>query len=442
MTTGFRRVLSPFDATMVVIGGIIGAGIFINPYLVAQRLDSSLLVIAAWVTGGLIALAGAFAFAELGSLMPRAGGQYVYLREAYHPMVGFLFGWASLFLIVGGGIAAVAITFAQYLLRAIGSTASPGPIAVGAIALVAAINYFGVKPGSQVLNVFVVLKVLAIAVLIAVGLLLPPGPVAPGPAPVAGGFPALAFGAALIPIMFSYGGWQQANSVAEEMRDPARHLPRALIAGTLIVVAIYVLVNLVYLRTLGHAGLAATMTPAADTAARFAGPAGERLLSIAIAISTFGFLHLNILAPTRVYWAMAADGLFFERMARLHPRWRTPSLAIVAQAGWAIVLATTGSYAELVDYVVAADWIFFGLTVAAVFVFRRRQPVASRSITTWRAPGYPVLPALFVLAAAFVMVSVVRTNPGRAGLGLALLATGVPAWLFWSRRRKPPEPMT
>jgi APA family basic amino acid/polyamine antiporter len=292
-----------------------------------------------------------------------------------------------------------------------------------------------------VLNVFVVLKVAAIAVLIAVGWFLPATPAGATPAPAAGGLPALAFGAALIPIMFSYGGWQQANSVAEEMRDPERHLPRALIAGTLIVVAIYVLVNLVYLRALGHAGLAATMTPAADTAARFAGPAGERLLSIAIAISTFGFLHLNILAPTRVYWAMAADGLFFERMARLHPRWRTPSLAIVAQAGWAIVLATTGSYAELVDYVVAADWIFFGLTVAAVFVFRRRQPVASRSITTWRAPGYPVLPALFVLAAAFVMVSVVRTNPVRAGLGLALLATGVPAWLFWSRRRKPPAPL-
>ncbi len=432
---GFRRALGPFDATMVVIGGIIGAGIFINPYIVAQRLDSTAAVVGAWVVGGLIALAGAFAYAELGALVPRAGGQYVYLRQAFHPLVGFLYGWALLFMIEGGAVAAVALTFAQYLLRALDSSAAATPLAIGAIVVVSAINYVGVRPGSRVLNVFVVLKVGAIAALVLAGALLPAAPPGAHPAPAsAGGMVALAFGAALVPIMFSYGGWQNANYVAEEIRQPERNLPRALIAGTLVVVLAYVLLNLIYLRALGHHGLASTMTPAADAAARVAGPAGQRLISVAIAVSTFGFLHLCVLAPTRVYWAMAADGVFFRRMAELHPRFRTPSLAIVAQSGWAIVLTLTGTYGNLVDYVVAADWIFFGLTVAALFVFRRRHPLGARPPGSYRTPGYPLVPALFVVAAVFVIVSVVRTNPTRAGLGGALLLTGIPAFYLWSRR--------
>ena len=433
---GFRRVLSTFDATMVVIGGIIGAGIFINPYIVAQRLESSALVLGAWIAGGLIALAGAFAYAELGSLIPRAGGQYVYLRRAFHPLAGFLYGWALLLVIESGAIAAVAITFAQYALRAVGSTAQGTPLAIAAIVVVSAINYVGIRPGSRVLNVFVVLKVAALAALILAGALLPePETVAPR-ATTSTPFPALAFGAALVPIMFSYGGWQQANYVAEEIRDPERNLPRALIAGTLLVVLVYVLVNAIYLRALGHPGLAQTMTPAADAAARVAGPTGERLISLAIAISTFGFLHLCVLAAPRVYYAMAADGVFFEGMARLHPRFRTPALAIVVQSTWAILLALTGSYAQLVNYVVWADWIFFGLSGAALFVFRRRAPIASRPAGSYRSPGYPVVPALFVLAAVFVVTSVVRSSPAQVGIGALLLATGIPVYGFWSRLRR------
>ena len=251
----FRRELGTFDATMVVVGGIIGAGIFINPYIVAQRLDSGWLVMAAWIAGGAIAIAGAFTFAELGSLFPTAGGHYAYLRDAYHPMAGFLYGWALLLMIESGAIAAVGITFAEYTLRLVGrGGASTSSLAILAIVVVAAINYLGVKPGSRVLNAFVVLKVAAILVLIGAGFVLGGSPAADTAAAAvaqAGEPPSephpliLAFGAALIPIMFSYGGWQNANYVAEEIRDPVKNLPRALLAGTAVVVTVYALVNLV-----------------------------------------------------------------------------------------------------------------------------------------------------------------------------------------------------
>jgi APA family basic amino acid/polyamine antiporter len=431
---GFRRVLSTWDATMVVVGGIIGAGIFINPYIVARTLDSTTAVIVAWIAGGLIALAGAFAYAELGSVAPKAGGQYVYLRDAFHPLAGFLYGWALLFMIEGGAIAAVAQAFAQYLLRAIDSTAATTPIAVLAIVMVSAINYFGVRPGSRVLNVFVALKVLALLALIGAGLLLPEA--APGAAPIAssGSVTVMAFGAALVPIMFSYGGWQNANYVAGEMRDPVKQLPRALLVGTMVVVAVYVSVNGIYLKALGHQGLADTLTPAADTAGRIAGTTGQRLISLAIAVSTFGFLHLCVLAPTRVYWAMADDKLFFRQVATLHPKYGTPTLAIVLQSTWAILLTLTGRYEQLVGYVVAADWIFFGMSVAALFVYRKRMPLASRAPGTFATPGYPVVPALFVAAAAYVVISVAWSSPARTALGALLLATGIPAYLIWRRR--------
>jgi len=416
---------------MVVIGGIIGSGIFINPYLVARLLDTPVLVLAAWAVGGAVALAGAFAYAELGQLMPRAGGQYVYLRDAWHPVVGFLYGWALLFMIETGAMAAVAIAFAQYALKLTGgNVAWARPVAVATIVVLSAVNYVGVKPGSRVLNVFVVLKVAALAAIILFAWIVPAAPSwltagRAGQAPAG----ALAFGAALIPILFAYGGWQNANYVAEEMRDPERHLPRSLVIGTLAVVAIYVLVNIAYLRALGLEGLAATTTPAADAAARWLGSAGERFVSAAIAISTFGFLDLAILAPTRVYYAMAADGAFVPALARLHPRYQTPALAIVVQSAWAILLALTGEYGDLLDTVVFADWIFFGLTVAGLFVFRRRLP--SRS--GFRTPGYPWLPAFFVTVAVVVVFSTIRTAPVRSLVGAGLLLLGIPVYYFFAR---------
>lgn len=445
----FRRELGRFDTAMVVVGGIIGAGIFINPYIVAQRLDTPALVLGAWLAGGVVALAGALTFAELGALFPKAGGHYAYLRDAYHPLAGFLYGWGLLLMIEGGAIAAVAITFAEYTLRLVGR---PGTgtqlLSVLAIAVVAAVNYAGVKPGSRLLNAFVILKLIPLALLIGAGLLLPGAGTESAGAFVQSAPPAtlletggagasllfVAFGAALIPVMFSYGGWQNANYVAEEMKDPVRDLPVSLIAGTALVVLVYGLVNFVYLRTLGHAGLAGTLTPASDTAQALFGETGDFLITLGIAVSTFGFLNLTMLAPTRVYYAMARDGLFPERVARLHPRYDTPSVAIVIQSVWAAGLVLTGTYAELVDYVVSADWIFFGLAGASLFAFRRKIPLAKRPDGVFVTPGYPWVPALFVTVAVVIVGSVLWTNPVRSGLGFALLAAGAPAYLFWSRK--------
>ncbi len=432
----FRRVLRPFDATMVVIGGIIGSGIFINPRLVAQALDSTLLVLTAWIVGGLVALCGAFAYAELGARFPKAGGQYVYLKEAWHPLAGFLYVWALLLIIETGAMAAVAIIFAEYLLRFLGrDTALALPLAIAALVAVSAINYVGVKPGSRVLNLFVVLKVAALAVLIGIGALLPNASAGwlsdTRAAGAGGGGTLIAFGAALIPILFAYGGWQNANYIAEEIEAPERNLPRSLIAGVIIVAAVYVLVNVAYLRLLGLEGLAATATPAADAAARALGTAGDKFVAAAIAISTFGFLDLAVLAPTRVYYAAAADGYLPAALARLHPRFGTPGLAIVVQAVWAIGLVLTGTYGDLLNSVVFADWIFFGATVAALFVWRRR----GGSPATYRSPGYPYVPAFFVLVALAVVASVIIEAPARAAAGALLIATGIPVFYYFSRQR-------
>jgi basic amino acid/polyamine antiporter, APA family len=434
----FRRALGPFDATMVVIGGIIGAGVFITPYIVAERLDTPLLVLGAWAAGGAIALAGAFSYAELGAVFPKAGGQYVYLRDGLHPLAGFLYGWALLLVIESGAIAAVAITFATYALRlAQAPDSARVPLAIAAILLLSVVNYLGVKPGSRVLNVFVLLKVAALAILVGAGFFASGHPgwwTDARPAAHASASTAIAFGAAMVPILFTYGGWQNANYVGEEIRDPKRNLPLALIAGTIAVVVIYVTVNVVYLRALGLQGLAGTTAPAADAARRMFGAWGDAFVSGAIAISTFGFLDLSILAPTRVYYAMAADRLFVPALARLHPRFQTPGLAIVVQSAWSCILALTGTYDQLTNYVVFADWIFFGLTVLTVLTFRRSVPLDRRPADAFRAPGYPVVQILFVAVAAGIVLSVVGAAPAAAAKGAILIALGVPVYYWYAGR--------
>ena len=430
---------------MVVIGGIIGSGIFINPYIVAQRLDTPGLVLGAWVAGGLIALAGALTYAELGALFPRAGGQYVYLRDGWHPLAGFLYGWALLVLIESGAIAAVAITFATYALRLVERPdVPPVPLAVASIVVLSVVNYFGVKPGSRLLNVLVVLKIAALVVLIGAGAWAPAHAgwsTASRPSDATTGTAMLAFGAALVPVLFAYGGWQNANYIAEEIDNPRRNVPLSLLAGTLSVVAIYVLVNTVYLRALGLEGLATTTTPASTAAAIMFGNLGDRFVTAAIAVSTFGFLNLAILAPTRVYYAMSADRLFLPALAALHPRYRTPWVAIAIQSTWSCVLAMTGTYGQLLNYVVFADWIFFGLTVATVLIFRRRMPVGTRLADTFESPGYPLVPTAFCATAAAVVFSVIYADPSAAARGAALLAAGIPVFL-WYRRKTPRETLS
>ena len=433
MTTYLRK-LGLFSGTMAVVGGIIGGGIFRTPATVAERLGSPGAVLLTWVIGGVVALIGAFVWGELGQRRPRAGGGYVYLRETFGPLPAFLYAWTLVLVIATGAIAAVAVTFADYTLALLGAPHQYSvALAVGAIVLLSGINYVGVRPAAITQNIFTILKLAAIAALIATGL----GLGAPAP-PSATPSPPLhfsAFGAALVPVLFTYGGWQQTNFIAEEIIDPERNLPRALVLGVVVVVTVYLLTNLAYLRVLGHAGLAASTAPAADVMQRALGPGGGRLIAAGIAVSSFGFLNLVILVTPRVLQAMAADRLFFQQLATLHPVYHTPTLAIVALAVCAIALTLTGTFGQLVDYVTFGDWIFFGLTAAGLFVYRRRDARAgAEQRVTFRVPGYPYTVALFVLAAAFVVFSAVASNPGNALFGAGLIGLGVPAFFYWRSR--------
>lgn len=430
MTTYARR-LGLFSGTMAVVGGIIGGGIFRTPATVAERLHSARLVLLAWIIGGVVALIGAFCFGELGQRRPRAGGGYVYLRETFGPLPAFLYGWTLVLVIATGAIAAVAVTFADYTLALFGLPQRYSvPLAVAAIVFHTGINYVGVRPAAITQNIFTILKLAALAVLIALGTLTTffalPHQTEPH---AAAGFGAL--GAALVPILFTYGGWQQTNFIAEEIIDPERNLPRALIFGVAIVVMVYLLANIAYLRILGVEGLAVSTAPAADTMTLILDAAGGKIIAAGIAVSTFGFLNLVILVTPRVLQAMAADGVFFRRFAVLHPVYQTPTAAIVALAVFAVALTLTGTFGQLVDYVTFGDWIFFGSCVAALFVYRARDqgPRAGFSV-----PGYPVTPALFVLAAAFVVYSAIISNPKNAAIGAGLIALGIPAFLYWRSR--------
>ncbi|MGE0440249.1 MAG: APC family permease [Gemmatimonadales bacterium] len=431
MTTSYARRLGLFSGTMAVIGGIIGSGIFLNPPIVAQRVGTAGLTMGVWALGAVVAIAGAFIFAELGQRMPAAGGQYAYLRAAFGPLAGFLDAWGLLLIIATGAIAAVAFTFASYLVALLGlPTAAIRPLAVGAVAVLTLINVVGVTWGAWVQNVFTVLKLAAIAGLVGVALLGSTPPAVAAAAEVAA--PAnlwLAIAAALVPVLFSYGGWQQTNNIAEEFVAPKRDLPRAIILGVLIVVTAYLLTNAAYLRALGPAGLAASSAPAAETMSAFLGAAGSRFISAGIVASTFGFLGLTILSAPRVYQAMSRDGLFFDWFARLHPRYRTPVGALLFQGVWATALLLTNAYGQLLDYVVFADWIFFGSTGLALIVLRRREPETAG----FRCPAFPLTVTLFVGAAAYVVVGSVWSNPGNAVRGALLLALGVPVYLWRSR---------
>jgi len=449
----YRRTLGLFSSTMAVVGGIIGSGIFINPAVVAQRVGTAGLTLGVWVLGGAVALIGAFCFGELGQRRPQAGGSYVYLREALGPLPAFLYAWALLLVMATGAIAAVAVTFASYALPLTGmSPRAAMPVAASAILLLTAVNYLGIRPGAITTNVFTVVKLAALLFLIVVGLgfaegggmaggrdggnVLPPSRLPAFSAP-------LAIAAALVPVLFAYGGWQQANFIAEEMVEPERNLPRALVGGVVIVVLVYLLANLTYLRTLGAAGLAASTAPAADALRVGLGSVGATIISAGIAASTFGFLNLVIMVSPRVYQTMAADGLFFPAFARLHPRYRTPATAILFQGAWAVVLLLTGKYGQLLDYVVFCDWIFFGLAVVALFVIRRQDRAAGLTDRpgAFRVPGWPVTPALFVAAAVYVVAGSVSSNPKNALLGTVILLVGVPVFGYWRRALTPgPSP--
>jgi len=420
---------------MIVMGGIVGSGIFINPYVVAQRVHTPFLILGVWSAGGVLAMMGAFIWAELATRLAGAGGNYLYLRVAYHPSVAFLYGWVLLLVTQTGGMAAVAVTFARYWREITGVGWSDGAIAATALLGLTAINCFGVRAGSNVQSALMLMKSAGIAGMVVLGLLLGGGRIHPLPLldqPVSFGLIA-AIGAAMTPVAFAYGGWQTASFVAEEMRDSRRDLSRGLLLGVSGVVALYLAANFVCVKVLGPAGLAATKTPATAVMRAALGDSGALWIAVGIAVSTLGFLSQGILTAPRVYYAMARDGLFFESVGRLAERTAVPVLAIVLQGLAATAIALIGKYEQILNYEVSVDFILFASVALALFVLRRRAGgVVSEGI--YRVPGHPYTTGLFAASCVAIVASTVWSNPENSAIGLGILLTGIPVYLYWSRR--------
>lgn len=422
---------------MLVMGGIVGSGIFINPYVVAQQVHTRTLILGAWILGGVVAVGGAFLWAELAATLPEVGGQYAYLREAYHPAVAFLYGWVLLLVIQTGGMAAVSITFARYFLDLTGLAVHDWVVATVALALLTLINCLGVKTGGRTQSVFMVMKIMAISALVIAGLALA-GRHGAAPTPMEREWSLTSFGAAMVPVLFAYGGWQTANFLAAEVKEPRKNLPRGLLLGVLGVVVLYLGVNWVCLRSLGPEALALTTTPATAVMRLALGRRGATLIAAAIALSTLGFLSQSILTAPRVYFAMAQDGLFFRAIAWLDPRTRVPVVAIVLQSVWTMVIALSGRYEQILNYVVAMDFLFFGLTATTLFVFRRRAAGDPANASHGhRMPGHPVSTIAFVAICWWVVGNTVYRYPENSLIGFGLLLAGIPVYWFWSRRSAP-----
>ena len=424
-----KAKLGPTDTVFLVMGGMVGSGIFMNPHVVAAHAPSAPAILGAWVLGGAVALAAGFIWAELAACCPGVGGQYAYLREGLHPSVGFVYGWSNLIVTQTGGMAAVAMTFARYAHVLAPPPWSEAATAIAALSLLTAVNLLGVKQGGRVQSALMALKVCAILALIAGGLLLAPAATpgggvvhdAPGPA---------AFFAAMIAVMFAYGGWATATFVSAEIEDSTRTLPRALVLGTVAVVLLYVGVNVACLRTLGVQGLAAIDAPASEVMRRALGDAGSAVTAGAIALSTLGFLAQGMLTYPRVYFAMARDGIFFRSLGRLHPKTGVPHVAIILQGVLAILTTLSGTYEEILSWVVTVDFAFLALTAATLFVFRRR-PAARSGYTT---PGGAFTAVFFILVSLAVVAATFRVEPWRSVAGWGLVASGVPLYLWWRRR--------
>jgi basic amino acid/polyamine antiporter, APA family len=449
-----KRELGVWDTASLTLGSVLGTAIFLTPADIAKSLPHAGLILAVWIVGGFLTLAGALTYAELGAMFPRAGGQYHYLKEAYGRLPGFLFGWVSFFVIMSGGVAAIGAGFGGYLglfvpflsnqhllfSLPIGSqawTVSGGQLGAAlAIATLTAVNALGVREGATVQNLFTILKVGSLALFVVLGCLIaaPASPrlLAPLPAePVAA-----PFGVALIAVLWAYDGWYNATFSAGEMRDPGRTLPRGLLAGTLAVALVYVTVNFVYMRALPLERLAASPQVGEAAAVALLGPSVSRLVSLAILVTMFGALSANILACSRIYQPMAEDGLFFAALARIEPKRAVPLASLVAQGIWAVVLVLSGTFEQLFTYVVFIELVIFTATGAAIFILRRTRPEAPRPYRAW---GYPLVPAFFVAASAAVAVNTLIEKPRESIAGLGLFVLGLPAYALWRRRSSRPR---
>ncbi len=443
-----KRDLGIWSAAAIVVGTVIGSGIFLVPNPMVKNVGSPGMVFAVWIFGGVLTLFGALSYAELAAALPQAGGEYVYLREAYGPFWGYLYGWTQMWVAKSGSIATLAAGFFIYvanflpqLEHVVASIPLPGGhaleiryaqlFAIVVIAVLALINYLGVKVGGNVQVVVTLLKVGLIVAIIVFGLASSAGQTSNfhTSIPAAGGI--AGFFAALVAALWAYDGWNNVSMVASEVKRPQRNLPLALIVGTLAVIAIYLLANLAYFYVLSASDVAGNQRVASEMMRRVLGAGGANAVSIAAMISIFAALNGSILSGSRVPFAMARDGLFFRSVARVHPVHRTPSVSILALSAWASVLVLSGRYDELYTYVIFASVILYGMAAAAVIVLRVKQPGLERP---YRTLGYPFVPVLFVAAIICIVVSTLLKSPRESLLGLLLIAIGVPFYFPWKRR--------
>jgi basic amino acid/polyamine antiporter, APA family len=441
------RSLGPWGAISIVVGTIIGSGIFLVPKTMVAEVGSPSMVLAVFVVGGLLSLCGALTYAELGAAMPYAGGEYVYLREAYGPLSSFLYGWTQFWVIKSGGIATLATAFFYYLANFWPSLQAPllvlplpwdslleissgQLLAIALILGLAWVNYFGVKLGGQVQTAVTILKVGMILAIVLLAAFLGGGETGNLASTVSHTGGLQGFFAALVAALWAYDGWNNLNMVSSEIHNPQRNIPRALILGVLLVGAIYLCANVAYFYVLSAPEVAATDRVASEAARKFLGDAGGDAVALAAMISIFGALNGSILSGSRVPYALARDGYFFSPLGRVHARYRTPHYSILALSGWGAVLVLSGSYEQLFTYVIFASWIFFGLTAAAVFVLRTKRPALARP---FRVLGYPYVPAVFVIMASALVLMTLWTSPRESLMGLGLIALGFPYYLRRSK---------
>jgi basic amino acid/polyamine antiporter, APA family len=433
MPTGLRRTLSLRDLVFIVVGTVIGSGIFLTPGAVVRSAGSGGVALLVWIVGGLLSLLGAVTFAELGAMKPESGGLYAYLRDAFGPLPAFLYGW-TMFLVIGSGsLATLASAFPRYVAVLVPlSSAASNLVAVAMIAAVAVLNIRGTRRSADVQGVATTIKAGVIVLLAVVLIALRPGDAASGAwwpeeLSLAGAAGAVT---GMIGVLWAYEGWQYVTFSAGETIDPQRIFGRGIVAGTAILIGIYVLANVGYFSVLGVDGVAGSSRVATDAAARVLGDGASRLLAAVILVSIFSAANGLTLTLPRLFYAMSADGVFFARLAAVHPTFGTPAAAILGTAAWSTVLVLSGSFEQLFTYVVFMSWLWFALAAAAIFVYRRREPHAARP---FRAPGYPLTSAVFVVAALVIVANTIVAQPVQSLLGLALAVLGIPAYWFWRR---------
>ncbi len=445
-----ERRLGPFDSTMMMVGIVIGSGIFLTTGIMAQSLPSVSLLLLAWLAGGLITLAGAFLFAELGASMPEAGGLYVYLSEAYGPLTGFLYGWITFLVYMSGSVAGLAVAFAEYfghffpflstnnyLFKTGWCSISRGQlVAVAAILLISAINYVGVAFGKLIQNIFTVIKIGTVISFVVLGFTIGKGSsidFSINPMNFSLGQVLTGFGIVMVAVFWTFDGWNNVSFVAGEIKNPKKNLPLALILGTLVISVLYVLINVVYFKALPVNEMAGTVAVAESASSALFGRTMTGLFSGAILVSIFGALNGTIFVGARVYYAMAKDKLFFGKAAVIHPRFKTPSFAIVLQAIWACLLALSGTFKQLFTYVIFISIVFWIGAAAAVYTLRKKHPDLPRPYKTW---GYPVTPAVFIIISTGILINTLFTAPVESLASLGFIVLGLPMYFYWKRKSR------